>query len=284
MAKSTRREFIRMAGTGALGTSILSAMGGCVSSETEHRCSKSDIKLKLGITSYTFRKFSLDDTITMTKKLDLKYISLKSFHLPLDSTVDQIKAAASKVREAGLDLYGCGVVSMRTEEAVNQAFEYAKTAQMRVIIGVPGHDLLELVDKKVKEYDIKVAIHNHGPGDKHYPSPQSVYEKVKDLDPRIGLCIDAGHTKRIGLDPSEEAVKYFDRLHDVHIKDVSAAEEAGSTVEIGRGVIDIPKFLKTLIKLNYQGIVSLEYEKDEQDPLAGAAESIGYERGVLAVI
>ena len=105
-----------------------------------------------------------------------------------------------------------------------------------------------------------------------------------DLDPRMGLCIDIGHTKRMGLDPSEAAEKFADRLHDVHIKDVSAASKEGNTIEIGRGVIDIPKFIRTLIKINYQGNVSFEFEKDEDDPLPGVAESVGYVRGVLDVI
>ena len=195
-----------------------------------------------------------------------------------------IRETVSKVQQAGLELYGGGVIYMKNEEQVHQAFDYAKAAGMRVIIGVPNHELLQLVDAKVKEYDIVVAIHNHGPGDDLYPSPESVYEKVDMLDSRIGLCIDIGHTKRIGLDPSAEYEKYHDRVFDIHVKDVSAATAEGQTVEIGRGVIDIPKFLKTLASHNYQGAVSLEFEKDADDPLPGAAESIGYLRGVMAMM
>ena len=171
---------------------------------------------------------------------------------------------------------------MRSEADVNRAFDYAKAAGMRIIIGVPNHELLELVNKKVQEYDIRVAIHNHGPGDKVYPTPQSAMEKIAKLDRRIGLCIDVGHTQRSGIDPSEPAIKYADRLIDVHIKDVSAPTAKGTTVEIGRGVIDIPKFLRTLRKIDFAGTVALEYEKDAKDPLPGSAESIGYLRGVLA--
>ncbi|MCE5249653.1 sugar phosphate isomerase/epimerase [bacterium] len=283
MSETTRRKFCLSAGIGltaasAAGIPDASAQGGPQTVKDGFK------RLKLGMASYTFRKFSLDDTLAMTKRLGLEYIAFKSFHLALDSTVDQIKAAASKTREAGLDLYGCGVVYMTNENEVNQAFEYAKTAGMSIIIGVPEHNLLDLVNKKVREYSIKVAIHNHGPGDNRYPTPESVYEKIKGLDPRIGLCIDIGHTQRSGVDPSEAAVKYADRLLDVHIKDVSAASKEGSTVEIGRGVIDIPKFLRTLLKIKYSGVAALEYEKDELDPLPGSAESIGYLKGVLAVI
>ncbi len=224
----------------------------------------------------------------MTKRVGLKYICFKSVHLELDSTQAEIEAAVAKVKEAGLTLYGGGVISMKTEPEVHRAFDYAKAAGMKVIIGVPELELLPLVNEKVKQYDIKLAIHNHGPTDKfpakHYPTPGSAYEKIKHLDARIGLCNDIGHTQRAGVDPSVSGEKYADRLLDVHIKDVSEAAAKGHGVEIGRGVIDIPKFLKTLVKIKYSGIVSFEYEKDAEDPMAGLAESVGYVRGVLAAI
>ena len=234
--------------------------------------------------SYTFREFPLEETLKMTKRLGLERIAFKDFHLSLESTDEEIKAVAEKTRAAGLDLYGCGVVYMQTEDDVERAFQYAKTAGMRIIIGVPNPDLLNMVNNMVNKYNIKVAIHNHGPDDKLYPTPESAYVRIKNLDPRIGLCIDIGHTQRAGVDPSESTLKYADRLHDVHIKDVTVATKEGGTIEIGHGVIDIPKFLRTLIKLNYKGSVSFEFEKDGKDPLPGVAESVGYVRGVLASI
>ena len=241
-------------------------------------------RLNLGMASYTFREFPLEGTLAMTKRLGLARIAFKSFHLPLASSDEEIKAVVEKTRAAGLDLYGCGVIYMQTEEEVERAFHYAKTAGMRIIIGAPNPNLLIMVNKMVSKYDLKLAMHNHGPGDKLYPTPESTYLKVKDLDPRIGLCIDIGHTQRAGIDPSESALKFAARLLDVHIKDVTAATKEGSTIEIGRGVIDIPKFLRTLIELNYKGSVSFEFEKDGKDPLPGVAESVGYVRGVLASI
>ena len=141
------------------------------------------------------------------------------------------------------------------------------------------------LERKVREYDIKtrpstITVR----GDKNYPSPESAYEKVKDLDPRMGLCIDIGHTQRIGVDPSESLERFFDRVHDIHVKDVTAPTKEGSTLEIGRGVIDIPKFVRTMLRLGYRGVAALEYEKDAEDPLPGSAESIGYLRGVLSVV
>jgi inosose dehydratase len=176
------------------------------------------------------------------------------------------------------------VIYMKSKEEVDQAFTYAKNAGMPMIIGVPNHDLLAYTNEKIKQTGIKVAIHNHGPGDEVYPSPQSIYEKIKNLDPRFGMCLDIGHTQRIGLDPTKEAEKYFDRLFDIHIKDVSSSTPEGDTVEIGRGVIDIPVFLKILIKKGYQGVVAFEYEKDENDPMPGLCESVGYVKGCLKML
>ncbi len=288
MDKKTRREFLKITTVGA-GSTILAATAsgfaaGDLKKQEKLQKSGDRIKFTLGMASYTFRHFNLEDTIAMTKRLGLTKIAFKDFHLPLDSSIEQIKTVAAKVKDAGLDLYGCGVVYMTNQDEVHRAFEYARAAGMRTIIGVPEHHLLELVNKKVQEFDIQVAIHNHGPGDKRYPDPESAYQRIKNLDKRIGLCIDVGHTQRMGLEPSESVEKFADRLLDVHIKDVSAASKEGTTVEMGRGVIDIPKILRTLIKINYSGIASFEFEKDEQDPLPGVAESVGYVRGVLAVI
>jgi len=252
--------------------------------KSRQEISKPGAKFQLGMASYTFRAFGLDETLLFTKRLGLEKLSFKSVHLPLDSTAEAIQAAMTKVKTAGLDPYAGGVIYMKNEQEVQQAFDYAKAAGMQIIVGVPDHELLGLVQKKVQEYDIRMAIHNHGPTDKLYPTPESIVEKIKDLDPRIGLCLDIGHTQRSAVDPAAAAEQFFDRLLDVHIKDVTASSAEGVAIEVGRGVIDIPKFLKALIKLGYAGTVSLEYEKDEKDPLPGAAESIGYIRGALASI
>jgi sugar phosphate isomerase/epimerase len=230
------------------------------------------------------KEFNLDETLAMTRKVGLKYICFKSFHLALDSTPAQIEATVAKVKDAGLTLYGGGVIAMRDQDQVDQAFDYARAAGMKVIIGAPSPQILPLIEEKVRQYDIKVAIHNHGPGDRFFPTPAVALEQIKNLDKRIGMCHDIGHTKRYGADPIAETELCADRLHDVHIKDVSAANKGGTGVEIGRGVIDIPRFIRTLVRMKYAGKVSFEYEKDEKDPLAGLAESVGYVKGVIAAL
>lgn len=274
MKEKTRRDFLKISG--------LTAAASLVSLDSpKANVSKKKSKLKLGLASYSLRKFNQEETIAMAKRAGLNYMCFKSMHLPLDSTIDDLKSGAKKVKDAGQQLYGGGVIYMKSKAEVDQAFEYAKNAGMSLIVGVPEHELLEYTNDKIKQYDIKVAIHNHGPGDDKYPSPQSVYEKIKDLDPRFGLCMDIGHTQRIGVDPTEAAKKYFSRLFDIHMKDVDKAKEDGKTVEIGRGVIDIPKFLKLLVDRRYEGVVSFEYEKDAEDPLPGLSESVGYVKGCL---
>jgi len=279
--KQTRREFLWTSSTAAA-----VSLAGVKTSFSQGQGSGVALKsrLKLGLASYTLRKFSLDETLATTARLGLKYICFKSFHLPLESTPAQIQSVVAKVEQAGLILYGGGVISMRKEADVNQAFDYAKAAGMKVIIGAPDPELLLLINKKVQEYDIKLAIHNHGPTDKTYPTPTSAYERIKDLDRRIGLCNDIGHTIRAGEDPSVSAERFADRLLDVHIKDVSEATAKGENIEVGRGVIDIPMFVRTLLKIGYEGVVSFEYEKDADDPFLGLAESVGYVRGVLAAV
>lgn len=240
--------------------------------------------LDLGIASYSFRNYDLDKTINMTRRLGIPNLALKSMHMPLEMSDDEIKQVKKKINDAGISLYGAGVIYMNNEEEVKNAFRYAKVAGLSVIIGVPKHELLDITEQQVKATGIKLAIHNHGPGDEVYPSPESIYEKVKDRDARIGICLDIGHTERIGLNPAAEAKKYFSRLLDVHIKDVDKSTAEGDTVEIGRGVIDIPAFLKVLIDRKYSGVVSFEYEKDPDDILPGIAESIGYVRGVIKTL
>jgi inosose dehydratase len=269
----SRRNFLKISGIALPGL-----LGGYRSFSFSSRM---EYTLNLGIASYSFRNYDLDQTLAMTKRLAIGNLCLKSMHMPLELDDDAIRQIKNKINEAGINLYGAGVIYMNNEEEVRNAFRYAKAADLKVIIGVPKYELLDLTEELIRSYDIQVAIHNHGPGDEVYPSPESVYEKIKNRDPRFGLCMDVGHTQRIGLNPAAEAKKYFDRLLDVHLKDVDQSNAEGETLEIGRGIIDIPEFIKVLEDRKYGGMVSFEYEKDPNDILPGISESIGYTRGVI---
>jgi sugar phosphate isomerase/epimerase len=279
---SSRRAFLKVAGASAAACATV-APGGALNAAMSEPAAAA-VPFTLGMASYTLRQFPADQAIEMTKRLGLTRICFKDFHLKLDATPEVIAETVAKVKAAGLDLYAGGVIYMKTEAEVDRAFAYARAAGFKMIIGVPTYELLPYTNKKVQEYDIPVAIHNHGPDNPLFPTPQSAYERIVSLDRRLGLCMDVGHTQRSGVDPAESAEKYFDRLFDVHIKDVSASTAQGQTVEIGRGVIDVPKLLRTLTRLGFKGTLALEYEKDAKDPLPGSAESIGYLRGVIAAM
>ncbi|MBN1393842.1 MAG: sugar phosphate isomerase/epimerase [Pirellulales bacterium] len=279
----SRRQFLQLAGAGA--AVALAEQRGFSEKADEPSPKKSPkYDFHLGLASYSTRMLSLDETLKIAARLELKYLCLKSCHLPLEGAPEQIVQAAEKVKAAGIDLYGCGVVKMSDAADVERAFDYAEAAGMKVIVAAPAYDVLPLVNEKIKQYDICAAIHNHGPGDKLYPTPAAAYEKIKQFDPRFGLCIDIGHTIRGGVDPARAAERFADRLLDIHMKDVDQAAAAGRTIEAGRGVIDIPEFLRALVKIGYRRVVSFEFEKDPRDLLPGLAESVGYVRGALAAI
>jgi inosose dehydratase len=278
----TRNEFLKVLGVSAITT--LGGIDGFSAPLRSRNYPKTDSAFRLGLASYTLRKFSLGEVIKISQRLNLSAIALKSMHMPLEGSSEEIRNMAAQVRSAGLALYGAGVIYMKSEAEVKSAFAYAVDAGLHIIVGVPNHDLLPLVNDQVRKDNIKLAIHNHGPGDDLYSSPSDVYAKIKDLDKRIGLCIDIGHVERIGQDPVAMIEKYKERLYDMHMKDVDKAQPDGTPVEMGRGVIDIPKVLKTLKKINYQGTIAFEYEKDGDDPVPGLAESVGYVRGIIDMI
>ena len=276
----SRRDLFKIAGLGT----IASACGRTFAqSETVKKSpTLRNPAYKLALASYTTRKLDLDKTIVIAKRLQLEAVSLKQdFHLPMDLPVEKQKAIAQKVRDSGLDFYACGVIYMKTADEVKNAFEFAKNVGIRLIVAVPGHELLDLTEQLVKEYDIAVAIHNHGPTDKLYPTPSSAYELIKNRDKRLGVCVDLGHTQRCGIDPSEEILKVADRLADFHFKDVTGSVAEATTIEMGRGVVDIPKIIHTLEKIGYNKNAAFEFEKDPEDPLPGLAETVGFFHGVI---
>lgn len=275
---TTRRVFLKKAG-GSLALAGASTSLSFGAASEPNKAGGEDL-FKLGMAGYTFVHFNLDQTLEMMKRTDVHYLCIKDFHLPLNSNEEQIKAFHDKLKQAGVTGYAVGPIYMKTQQEVDRGFEYAKKVGVKLIVGVPNEELLPYVDKKVKEYDMRYAIHIHGPDIKLYPNASSVINAVKNLDPRLGLCFDMGHDTRYGDDAIADLEKYAKRIFDIHLKNVTAASKEGKTCELGRGVIDIPAFVTMLRKIKYDGCCSLEYEKDMKDPLAGIAESVGYFKGV----
>ncbi|HJZ69560.1 MAG TPA: sugar phosphate isomerase/epimerase [Blastocatellia bacterium] len=238
--------------------------------------------LKAGVASYTLRKMPLDAAIKAIQRVGLKYVSIKDAHLSLKSTAEKRRAVAQKFKDAGITPMSCGNVTMQNDEAnIRQAFEYAKDIGLPTIVCSPHPDSMPILDKMVKEFDIKLAIHNHGPEDKRFPSPYDVWKAVQPYDKRIGLCIDVGHTARAKVDPAEAILKCRARLYDLHMKDIASTDPKAGTVEGGRGVLNLKSILKALLEIQYPYLLSFEYEKDENDPLPGLSETVGYTKGLL---
>ena len=241
--------------------------------------------LKAGVATYSLRGLKVDAAVKGIQRVALRYCSIKDIHLKLDAPRAERTATAKLFRDAGIEPISCGVVTMENDEAnVRNAFEYARDIAVPVIVCSPHPDSFPLLDKMVKEFDIRLAIHNHGPGDKRFPSPYDALKVAEAFDKRIGLCIDVGHTAKAGVDPADAVRKCRDRLYDVHLKDVSDPAKQGPEVELGRGDMNVPAILQALLDTKYAYHVGFEHEKDARDPVPGLAESVGYAKGVLSTV
>jgi sugar phosphate isomerase/epimerase len=239
-------------------------------------------RLRVGLASYSVRKFTLDQVLEMCKEMDIAYINIKDFHLPMTDSQEAIGAARKKIEAAGLTIMGGGTITLKNDTAqVRKAFEYAKAAGFPLIVAAPEPAAFDLVEKAIQEFDIKVGIHNHGPEDKAFPAPQDAYRLLKGRDPRFGLCMDIGHTVRAGVDPVKTVDECKDRLLDLHVKDLKVKTDKESQTEVGKGALDIPGLFRALHKVAFAGHVGLEYEINEMSPQVGIRESFSYMRGVL---
>ncbi|MBM3729013.1 MAG: sugar phosphate isomerase/epimerase [Acidobacteria bacterium] len=239
--------------------------------------------MRVGVASYTFRKFSRADAIAALVRLGVRQLSVKEFHLPYASSPDALQAGSKEFTQAGLNLASGGVIVTYREDnsTLRRYFEYAKSCGFPMLIWMPNAGQLPLIEKLVQEFDIRVAIHNHGPEDKNFPTPASVHDAIRQLDRRIGLCLDVGHSARAGVDVPAAIKQFRDRLIDVHLKDLRTLS-GHSDCEIGKGVLPIPSILRTLRSVRYQGNINLEFEADADAPESGLRASLAYVHGVLA--
>jgi sugar phosphate isomerase/epimerase len=151
-----------------------------------------------------------------------------------------------------------------------------------IVAGDPPPETLPRIEKFVKEYDIHFAIHNHGPEDKIWHSPLDVLKAVRTMDPRVGCCIDVGHTMRAGVDPVQAVRAAGPRLFNMHMKDLATPTAKDSQVAVGEGLMPVPEIFEALVATKYKGFVDLEYEIHGDDPMPGVSTSFAYMRGVLA--
>ena len=294
-----RRSFLKIAAFGAVGAAVTKpgALGAAHIESDAVRASLApdrpavarppieDPGVKLGVASYSLRNFSREKAIEMTKALGAPYINFKSVHLPYDASPAEIATARAEVDAAGLRIVGGGLITFETDtdDGVRKYFDYAKAAGMPVMVSTCHPAVLSRVEKFAKQYNIKIAIHNHGPEDEgFFPSPYDVLKAVKGMDPRMGLCIDVGHTVRTGTDVVRAVVDAGPRLLDMHAKDLRDLKVKESQCIVGEGKIPIVEIFRQLRAMRYSGYVNLEYEIDPDDPMPGMKQSFAYMRGVLA--
>jgi sugar phosphate isomerase/epimerase len=278
----SRREFVQasaLVGIGLVSVENVSALA------PQPRPAGGTTAIQLGVASYTFRNFSRAQMIAFMKQLNVAALNGKDVkdHFPIDAQAES--AALADYAAAGIKLHAGGVVSFaKPDDAdIRSKFEYAKRAGIPVIVaGDPTSETLPRMEKFVKEYDIRIAIHNHGPEDKAWPSPLEVLEAVKNMDPRMGCCVDVGHTARAGIDPVLAIQKAGPRLFNIHMKDLTDFKNRDSQVAVGEGIMPVRKIFEALVANHYQGFVDLEYEVHPDDPMPGVSNSFAYMRGMLA--
>ncbi|MEZ5354661.1 MAG: sugar phosphate isomerase/epimerase [Bryobacteraceae bacterium] len=255
--------------------SLLAAAISLPAFETAFAAKSAKVPFHLGVATYSLRKLKRTEAIAAIKQMGVGYVSIKSFHLPLEDSPAQIKAGIAEFRAAGLTVLSGGNISLSDpdEAKLRKNFEYAKAAGMPMIVCAPTHATLPTVHKLVKEFNIKAAIHNHGPEDKHFPSPQSVLEAIKGFDPRVGLCIDIGHTARTGVDVVESLKLAGPRLLDMHVKDLKDLSKKESQCAVGEGAMPMREIFTALKKMNYRGGCMLEYEINADNPVPGMIQS-----------
>ncbi len=283
----SRRTFLTLSGAGAAGAALGAAGRAHAALATAHPddppLSQPPV-VALGVASYSLRNFPRARAIEMVKALGMRYVNFKSVHLPYDLSAAELALARQEIETAGLVIVGGGVITFDSDrdEDVRKYFAYAKAAGMPLITATADPTLLPRIERFAKQYDVQVAIHNHGPEDKHFPSPYDVLRHVKDLDRRIGLCLDVGHTVRTGTDVVRAIADAGPRLLDMHMKDLRDPTAVESQCIIGEGTIPIAAILRQLEAIGYRGYVNLEYEIDPDAPLPGMKQSLAYMRGALA--
>lgn len=262
----TRRELLRAAALGA----AAAGLPGWAREE----------KIRLGVASYSLRKFKRAQAIEMVKACGTPYVNIKSFHLDYKLSPEELAAGRKEFDDAGLQVVGSGNNSIGKEADIAPLFEYAKHARFNLLVIAPKPDLLPAIEAAVKKSGIAVAIHNHGPEDKIFPAPSDALKLIKDMDPRVGLCVDVGHTTRTGKDVVQEIADAGPRVLDLHMKDLKDLMNAKTQVPVGDGRMPVAGIFKQLLKMNFAGYVNLEYEIDADDPLAGMKKSFAHMRKV----
>ena len=217
--------------------------------------------LGVGLQSYTLRQFGFEDMLKAVAGLDLPFIEAFSRHHPIDADDAQMRALYEKYN---VDLASMGVLGFGKDAAADRAhFEFAKRWGITVLSANPTIDGLADLDALVEEFDVKIAIHNHGPTST-YPDPSVIRPALEGRHPNIGLCVDTGHFLRAHVDPIDILNEFEDRVHSVHLKDMDADNKE---YIVGDGPLDLDAVMEKLLDMEFAGPIAIEYEEDPENPV-----------------
>jgi sugar phosphate isomerase/epimerase len=246
----------------------------------------------LGCQAYTFNRFSVFEAIEKTaqaggktiefypgQKLSPEEPNVKWDHNASAEVLQKVKDKLTKHKILAVNY---GVVGANDETEWRKIFEFAKAMGLYGITTEAVQDL-DKIEKLVKEFDIRVGIHEHGrrPDNANYKvwDPKYVLSVVKDRDPRIGACADTGHWATSGFKPIEALKILQGRIVSVHLKDRPEIGKQMPDTIYGTGVSDVKGMLDELKRQGFKGNISIEYENNWDHSVPDVAQCIGFVRG-----
>jgi len=227
-------------------------------------------RLQLGIQLYSLRGFDLPTALKHAADVGFTQVEFYSGMLPLDASPETIANTKRQVADLGMTISAHGVNRVSKDEVANRKlFDFAKALGIKNITIDPDPGSFEQLDELVKAYDLRVAIHNHGPNHR-YNKVIDVLHAIEGHDPRIGACADLGHFIRSGEQPVEVIRLLKGRLYGIHLKDFAAMEDKANGVILGKGHLQVERVMDALVAVDFpaDGALSLEYEENPKDPIA----------------
>lgn len=264
----SRRRFLALSSAAALGGTffdaprVLSAAGFNLADDPYGG-------FPLGVQSYSLRNFNTLEAVRHIQGLGLHYAEFYGKHLDPAASAEKIEETKKLLADSQIALVGHGVHGFtKDHEANRKLFEFARKAGVRTITANPEHDSFDSLEKLVAEFDIRIAIHNHGPG-ALYDSIDSVKKAVAGRHKWIGACVDTGHFLRSKEDPVKAVLELGPRVFAAHVKDDIKEGKDSENVVIGKGKLDVVGLFKALkqVKFPTDGSLSLEYEANPANPI-----------------
>jgi sugar phosphate isomerase/epimerase len=241
---------------------------------------------KLGIQLYSLRGYKVDEALKHAADLGFEQVEFYSGMLPLDSSDEVIAATKKKVADLGMTISGHGVNHFTKDAAANRRmFEFAKKVGVPCMSADPDFDSFDSLDELVKEFDIRIAIHNHGPNHR-YNKAADVLRVIEARDERIGACADLGHYIRSGQNSTEVIRLLKGRLFGIHLKDFAEMKDQTKGVILGKGHLNVEAVFTELKEAGFpaNGALSLEYEENEKNPIADIRECYNVARAAMKAV